>query len=757
MSRAIPLPLMLLIIVTLAGCGGGGGGGSSGGGGGGGSNVTGISLSPSTMSFTANHDDPDAPPAQTVTITALGSGTTYIRFENGTATGLSCNGTSSCTFPVRPTSAPYSFVSPNTTTDAITFIGCADQTCTTGPVPNGRQTLTYTYAVTPGLDISPASALIVNGVEGVPTPSQTLTLTHPSGTVPPWHATFTPTGAGPAFVTLSPVSAAAAGTATLQAQFASLPAGTYTGTIEIQPGTSPRRVRRDVTYNVQSAFKVTGNMSFVIDAATQSAASQQTWTAAAGVGVAGTLGWTASVNTPWLQLSRATGDTASANQIVVSLLPAKLEQLPKGVYTADIRFDPVVPAAFSVLTVHVSLDMRLPHTAFVMPRAVGEGSTGEAFISGSGFAVLPGTLKFGSTDATPPVTRDSDALIRASYPATLSSGHYNIDLSIPTNALGLNRQRARFTVLSPTTLQSATADIAVPTGKKYAAVFDDARLALYVANVVDPSPATSSTIQRLVWDGGSWTLDAKPVALLRDIALSPGGDELLALTAGDVTRIDPDAWSVIDSVTVPSPGSVPNRSFAAGNDGRLSISQADGGTSTNITYYNLTDGAFASEFACCISGNIRASGDGTSLYLLGDTNTRRYDVKMRTYTDNSAVGSATGRSLSVSLTGARFIIDGTTVYRSDFTKVGTLPAPSGEIFNAATITPDGTRAFAYGVSGKLYGFQLDSFVGADFAPVPGTPVTLPHLVDSPVMTTSSDGRAVFIAGGDRIIVKSVGP
>ncbi|HEX7235540.1 MAG TPA: hypothetical protein VF405_01185, partial [Gammaproteobacteria bacterium] len=97
-------PLLALTLVataaTLAACGGGGGGGggsSSGGGGGGGGGQTGITVSPTTLSFTANHDDPNPPPAQTVTVTARDPGTTWLMFEGGSTAGISCNSGASCT------------------------------------------------------------------------------------------------------------------------------------------------------------------------------------------------------------------------------------------------------------------------------------------------------------------------------------------------------------------------------------------------------------------------------------------------------------------------------------------------------------------------------------------------------------------------------------------------------------------------------------------------------------------------------------
>jgi len=45
---------------------------------------------------------------------------------------------------------------------------------------------------------------------------------------------------------------------------------------------------------------------------------------------------------------------------------------------------------------------------------------------------------------------------------------------------------------------------------------------------------------------------------------------------------------------------------------------------------------------------------------------------------------------------------------------------------------------------------------APFAPLPQSPITLPDSVGAePVMTTSVDGKTVFIAGSSRVIIKSV--
>jgi hypothetical protein len=117
--------------------------------------------------------------------------------------------------------------------------------------------------------------------------------------------------------------------------------------------------------------------------------------------------------------------------------------------------------------------------------------------------------------------------------------------------------------------------------------------------------------------------------------------------------------------------------------------------------------------------------------------------------------------LSVARTGARFIVDGTKVFNGDLSSRGTLSVGGGETLTAAAITPDGTRAYAYGTDGvassTLHKFDLETFNGSGGFVEVGTGIALPHMVASPVMTTSADGRTVFIAGDDRVLIRPVPP
>ena len=752
------LPLLALV-ATLAGCGGGGGGGSSGGGGGGGGGggtQTGITVSPTTLSFTANHDDPEPPPAQTVTVTAHDPGTTWLMFEGGSSSGIACNNTTSCTIQVRPPNAPSSFVTPGTTTNGVTLLGCADAMCVSGG-QRGRVSITYTYTVTPGFDIQPATVPTVFGVEGVQTPPLLLTLTNPSGTVKPLYVLNQNLG-NPVFATVTPPPGAVPSGTTLEVRFANnLPVGNYTGTLEVQSGGSTRFTRRTINYVVGSAYQLSGNTSFVIDSTTTAAALNQTVRIGSGAGAS--FQWTATETAPWLLLSRTSGDTSTQNDIGLSLLPGVLEHVPAGIHRATVTIRPppaMPPPTPTALTFDVVLDMRLPLVEFAMPGVVVAGVGGDAYIKGSGLNSAPSTVSFGGTAATT-VNRESATLIRATYPATLASGSHPVDIGLAPNALNLDRQHAVLVVVDPGTVPPAS----IPSsGTKYAALYDDERRALYVANT------GNETIERYSLNG-TWTADSPlPIPKLRDIALAPGGGPLLALSESALSRVDPVAWSVLDSLATPaSQSNIPNRTFGAGVDGEFLIARSDEiSMYSPLLRYQPFPGSFVDEpLGCCAVGRyIRPSGDGSVLYMsinLGPlgASVHRYVVRAR-QTEGGMQSPAPGqRGLSVSRDGNRFLLDATRVYTGTLGLFGEVSAANVTL-SAGVITTDGTRVYAYSdaPTPSLYAFDLTAPNGGGFLPLPGSPHALPDSVGAePVMTASIDGKTVFIAGSSRVIIKSV--
>ncbi|HET7608608.1 MAG TPA: hypothetical protein VFL84_08035 [Gammaproteobacteria bacterium] len=740
---------LLATAASLAACGGGGGGGGGGGNGGGGGGSgggggqTGITVSPTTLSFTANHDDPNPPPAQTVTVTAHESGTTWLMFEGGSTAGIACNNGASCTVEVRPPNAPSSFGTPGTTTNGVTLLGCADQFCVSSG-QRGRVTITYTYTVTPGFNILPETVPTVFGVEGVQTPPLQLTLTNPSGTVQPLYVLNQNLG-NPVFATVTPPPGPVPSGTALEVLFANnLPVGSYTGTLEVQSGASTRFTRRTINYVVTSAYRVSALATFIVDGTTTMSGLEQT-VVVSSQAPGTSFNWTATEDSPWLELSRTSGDTSTNNDIELGLPIAALERIPTGVHRATVTIGPppaTPPPAPTAYSFDVVLDMRLPLVDFAMPKAVVAGDTGEVYIKGAGFPAPLSGVSFGGSPATA-FTRESDARIRAAYPALPNASHDVTVVGLQSNAL-IDRQHAA--VFAAGSALPPAAEL-TSAGRKYTAIYDDERSTLYLANT------DNAEIERYVFSGTWSAATSVPVPALRDLMLAPDG-RLLALTASALVTIDANTLATTSLTTPTFQGTLPNRTFASGIDGEILIARADDlATSSNIIRYVPSTGAFTDEFFCCLDRYIRASGDGTLLYATSNGGVQRYDVRTRTYQQGA---SAPGkRSLSVTRDGAKFLLDATRLFSSTFELLGDLGVPDAM---TGAVTGDGRRAYVYSsaspLAAQLYAFDLTG--PPPFAQLAQSPIALPDSVgNEPVMTTSVDGRVVFIAGSGRVIIKSV--
>jgi len=750
-SRAL---LALVLASTLAGCGGGGGGGggsssgSGGGGGGGGGNggQTGITVSPTTLAFTANHDDSEPPPAQTVTVTAHDPGTTWLRAERGTvgpAGFIACNNTASCTVQVQPhENVPSSFEYPGTITNGFTIIGCADEFCVSG-AQRGRVTVTYTYTITPGFTILPEGPVLptVQGVEGVQTPPLLLTLTNPKGTVQPLYVQNQNLG-NPVFATVTPPAGPVPSGTPLEVRFANnLPVGSYTAQLEVQSGGSTRVTRRVINYVVSSAYRVSAVPTFVVDSTTTMPGLKQT-VIVSSQAPGTSFNWTATENAPWLELSRPSGNTSTNNDIELSLPVAALERIPTGIHHATVTIGPPPATPTPTPTAYafdVTLDMRLPLVEFGMPKVVVAGAAGEVFIKGAGFSAPPSGVSFGGNPATT-FTRESDTRIRASYPALLSGGYPITVGGLATNAL-IDREHGVLAAVDGGAFPTA---VFTSGGRKYAAIYDDERRTLYLANT------DNGEIERYVLSG-TWSAGTSvAVPALRDLMLAPDG-RLFALTSTALVTIDATTLATSSLTTL---SVLPNRALGSGIDGEILIAHADDfGSSTNIVRYVPSTGAFTEEFFCCLDRYIRSSGDGTLLYATSSGGVQRYDVRTRNYQFGA---SAPGRrDLSVTRDGAKFLLDATRLFSSTFALLGELTVADAM---TGTVTTDGRRAYVYSsaspLTAQLYAFDLTG--PAPFAQLPGSPITLLESVgNEPVMATSVDGRVVFIAGSSRVIIKSL--
>jgi hypothetical protein len=724
-----------LLMLALSGCGGGGGGGDDNHDG-----LTDIRFSSTSLTFSANNDDANPPPAQTVTVTASGGGTLYIKVDGATGpvgdTSISCNGTNQCTLSVT-VDPPYSYVNPGHTEGTITVIGCADQACNSGTAARGS--FNVSYDISPGFAVSTPSLQFNTPEGGAAPPPQTITLTKPSGTLDPWRTTIAYTSPGPNnWLLLTPASTTAASPSgsTMQVAVASgLPQGNYTARIDVFPN-SPRHLSVQVVYAVTNALNAEP-VIFTIDAATLPAGLQQTITMTNSSPQP--IGWTATESIPWAQLSRTQGDTAAQNDLQVSLLPAKIERMPRAVYRGVIAIAPTVPATFTPFEISVVFDLRLPLADFATPYVVASGTAGDVYLRGSGFNSLAGSVLIDGTAATYS-TRDGDTQIRFGH-AALTAGTHTIDVGIPANSLGLNRDRVKLVARDPLDFNAASLATA---GTKRAAVYDSERQALYVVD------STNREIERYRWNGTTWASDALPVAgSIADLALMPDGRQLLALGGLSVTHIDLDTFTV--AFTVPTDtGGIQNRALAVGNDGIVVISRAEF-TSTgdfrgiqNAQQYDTAMGTVKNrlEFS---TGASRPFLWGSKLYMLNSSGHRLF--VRDTLTDQLADTAIAVTALTLAAANdGKFIINAVDVYGADLTKIGTLSA--AEALQASAVSADGTRAYAYGdTNQRLYIFDLAASNGSGGFNQVGTPLTLSASPGGvPLIVISTDGRTAFVVG-----------
>jgi len=117
-------------------------------------------------------------------------------------------------------------------------------------------------------------------------------------------------------------------------------------------------------------------------------------------------------------------------------------------------------------------------------------------------------------------------------------------------------------------------------------------------------------------------------------------------------------------------------------------------------------------------------------------------------------------------TGSRIVLKRTQVYDGAYIFLGNLPATT----DAVVLSPDGTRAYTYDHSGLLMTYDLatapvsgsfpkigtDITLAGDPGPIPTPSSTSPPFTDAVIMMSiTPDGKRVFIAGSNGIVVQPV--
>jgi len=704
--------------------------------------MTGFSANPLSLSF-SQLQGAAVPAPQSVAITESG-GASYpwnasIVYQSGSG-WLNVNGAASASGGTLPTSLTMSINSSPTlgTLNALIRV--------TG---NGNTLdVPVSYTVTePGLTRSPSSLTFnASSGQGAAPATQDVTLST-QGNLPLNYTTSVTYGAG----AMNWLDVSASGTApnplTVGVKTTNLVQGSYNATLSVNtPGGQTLSVAITYTLVAPTLTLNPSPVSFTINSASQAAALSQS----VSVGSTGAaLSWTAASSDPWVTVPSS---GTSGSPITVNLNAAQLDPLDAGTRSATITFSYTPPgASATTASLTVNLNLQLPKVNYVSPYVQLPSTSTEVILRGSGFNNATGDMLFGATPVST-YTVDSDTQIRVVHPS-LTAGSYQVRFS---NQLGLTRSRASLLVAAAPTVTSAS----LPTLLEPIRIVYDAERVTAFANNIGNNGGGGGTprIDRHRFSAGTWTTDSLqlPDGLPLDIALTPDGLELIAVSPSSLYHIDAATFTISRQIT--HAAGLPLLTFfssfdklAMGNDGNVLVFVNSPALKPYL--YNVLTQTFtqAPIFNLPDSSVIATAGsiDGSRVLFGTGAQPNLYFYDAATAQIASAVQGLVINRLALDRTGTISVVDGV-AYNRTFTILGS----GGINLSRAAVSPDGTRGYgvvpADSLGPVLHTYDLTgsgTFTQLPTIPLPDTPG------ERLVVGISSDGRTVFVASDTKFIVQ----
>jgi hypothetical protein len=403
--------------------------------------------------------------------------------------------------------------------------------------------------------------------------------------------------------------------------------------------------------------------------------------------------------------------------------------------------------------------VNLPWAETVLPRSGVAGAAQSFAVRRLGTVASPVFL-FGGTPAAAATLRPDGTYLVT--PPALAAGRWSVTVQ---NGLGLDWLPARLELVDPAPRAAASLASA---GRKASITFDDATGLLYLAN------PGAGQVERYAAASG-WALTARPLPGLKDAALSPDGQRLVAVTADGVRTLDVAA---LDGPLTTIPGT-----FSAAEQAlpwRLAFA-ADG----QATVVTPTPGGCAGALDCGIhfanlgfwqgytgpvadGWSLAAPDDLSAVWLLRQGGTSpaplaRYtpwggglDFATAVVFDGTAIDLDRHgtRALLLDVDPAFAATSGRLADLATGLRPGALPATTA----AALLSQDGTRAVAFdGASRTVRRFDLAAPpdpVSGRFVEL-GAPGGFAPPADpgaAPVLTMSIDERTLFLAGDAALVI-----
>jgi hypothetical protein len=440
---------------------------------------------------------------------------------------------------------PAAGLAPGRYTGTATLRLCADGACTR-VYPGSPKVVAYTVQVWPLLR-SPISSLSMATAEsGVASPAL-LTLL-PAGSGLPMSAEVDDGGAG--WLSAEAVSN---GVFRIRAAAGALHTGFYEGAVKVRTTDGLQSLSVPVSLIVNAGMLVPPVHTTTLNAATVLADTQGQVPVGASLGVR--FNWTATSNTPWIQLDGATGAAGGAVRWHLDLNAVdKLANLAthEGLIHLQADNDNVSPVDIRVL-----IHKRLPEVDVVAPHALPTGQATTVTVTGSGFNAIDDLSIVRVGNVVPSsVRRLSDSTLAVALPA-LPAGDYKVSLH-KLAALGALSHALK--VYAPANYAYAAVPtaslLAPPAGLPTLPLYDPVRQTLTFQHTIDDkSYAFYNAQTRLVqfrWNGSQWVPKAVPTpGELLGLGITADGQRLVTTGSRSVAFRDPDTLDLVDGYDVP--------------------------------------------------------------------------------------------------------------------------------------------------------------------------------------------------------------
>jgi len=398
-----------------------------------------------------------------------------------------------------------------------------------------------------------------------------------------------------------------------------------------------------------------------------------------------------------------------------------------------------------------------PAVGLVMPHVATAGRSEAVVVRGSGFrGFTVSGVRFGTTPAIAS-TVVSDTEIHATPPA-LAAGNHEVQVDFGGHQ-GAITSTATLAVVEPLTLAATTLSYPA-TGSLTIQdlLYDAERGALLVATNIN-----GGSIVRYAYADGAWN-DPSSVAIsqLRNIALSPSGQQLLAVSNTALMPMDPS--SLVSGTVIAAPSLAANnflKDIAVANDDKAVVATGTSNgesSATKLYTYDIRTKALSQSSATLNNATAAAAPDGSRIVLMQGTAKTTSDLAVSTYTGStSSFGSAiislkqTSVAPAVDRAATRIALNGVKVYGSDFGLLGTLPATT----LAVAFRPDGKRAYTYdSAAAAVLTFDTStSKKGAAFPRIGSATALAGNPGTGLKMTISPDGNTLFLAGSTQIVIQ----